>query len=54
MEKPKLTKRINNLPLNVQLEIVKETNKFIERRVNLYEKIGKILAETKPKDAKSS
>jgi hypothetical protein len=54
MEKPKLTKRINQLPLKVQIEIVKETNEFIERRVNLYEKIGKIVAETKPKDAKST
>jgi hypothetical protein len=49
MEKPQLVKRINQLPLNVQIEIVKETNEFIERRVNLYENIGKILAETKPK-----
>jgi hypothetical protein len=51
MEKPKLTKRINQLPINVQIEIVKETNEFIEHRVNLYEKISKIVAETKPKDA---
>ena len=46
-EKPQLAKRIAQLPLNVQLEIVKETNNFLAARVSLYEKILAISAASK-------
>jgi hypothetical protein len=45
IEKPKLAQRINNLPFDIQLEIVLEVNDFLERRVTLYEHIQSIVNE---------
>jgi hypothetical protein len=46
-ETPKLAQRISKLPLNIQLEIVREVNDFLERQITLFEHLQKVVDETK-------